>query len=190
MMDRREVLRRLATGAALPFLARLAPDELLAFGRRVHADGGAGEGLRALDPHAHRTLVAACEGILPATDTPGATAAGVDRFIDRILVDWYAASERDEFLAGLQDLDARSRARDGRDFVDTSPTEQAATLSALDHEAFAAGGGAPWFGRLKFLTIWGYCTSDVGAAVLGESPMGQGRYEGCAPAGSSHGGGS
>src|SRR4029078_5592649 len=35
------------------------------------------------------------EHILPATDTPGARAAGVDKFVDVILTDYYKAEERE-----------------------------------------------------------------------------------------------
>lgn len=186
MTDRREVLRWLATGAALPFLGRLAPDEILAFGRRVHGLNEAhlgASGWQALDAQAGRTLVAACERILPASDTPGATAAGVDRFIDRVLADWLSVPERDSFVAGLRTLDARSRDQHGREFVECSAEEQAMLLSTLDDEAASATKEDPhWFALLKELTIWGYFTSEVVATtVLHQSPLGAGRYEGCAP---------
>ncbi|HET7291033.1 MAG TPA: gluconate 2-dehydrogenase subunit 3 family protein [Vicinamibacteria bacterium] len=165
MTDRRAVLRWLASGATL---TALGPKELLALG------------WRALDLETGRTLVAACERILPAGDTPGAIEVGVDRFVDRMLADWCSPAERDDVLGGLRDLDARSRERHGRGFSACAAEEQAALLRDVDDEASAAGG---WFARLKELAIWGYFTSEeVASNVLLQSPLGAGRYEGCVPA--------
>src|SRR5437879_13742440 len=57
---------------------------------------------------APRTLSAAqlelaatlAEHIIPQTETPGARAAGVHRFVDSLVPDHYDAAERDRFLAG------------------------------------------------------------------------------------------
>src|SRR6266403_1973206 len=90
-----------------------------------------------------------------------------------------APAERERFLAGLQDLDARCRARASRDFVACSEADQVAVLTALDaaHEE--------WFDRLKYLTVYGYCTSEVGMRTLGLFPL-PWRYDGCAPVDATH----
>jgi gluconate 2-dehydrogenase gamma chain len=185
MTGRRDVLWWLATGAALPLVGRLVPGDAVAFGRRVHASTqqGGDASWQALDEATGRLLIAACEGILPASDTPGATDAGVARFIDRMLAGWYPASERDALVAGLRTLDARSRERYARAFSEIVVEDQAPLLTALDEEAHAKGEGAThWFAELKELTIWGYFTSEiVVTSILHESPMGAGRYEGCVP---------
>jgi hypothetical protein len=185
MTGRRDVLRWLATGTTLPLLGRFSPAEAHAFGRRVHASAHRpGEGSwQALDAQTGRALVAACEAILPASDTPGATAAGVDRFIDTMLADWYPARERDAVLAGLRSLDAHSRERHGQEFAEIPAEDRAALLSTLDEEARSSEKGqALWFAQLKELTIWGYFTSEIVVTqVLHESPLGPGRYEGCVP---------
>ena len=74
--------------------------------------------------------------ILPDTDTPGARAAGVPAFIDTLLADWMDDGERDRFLAGLADVDARADAAHGKRFVDLEPDQQVAILTALDAEAY------------------------------------------------------
>src|SRR5688500_6071591 len=179
-MERRELIQWLVATAGLRALESLAPQDLLALGREVHRRSGAPG--RALDAHALQTVTVAAERIIPATDTPGATDAGVAAFIDKMLADWHTSAERAQFLAGLPELDARSRARAGKDFVACSEADQVAILTALDDDARAARSGEHWFARLKYLTVYGYCTSEPGMRALGLFPS-PWRYDGCAPVG-------
>jgi gluconate 2-dehydrogenase gamma chain len=176
-MDRRDVLRGLASGAAAPLLGAVFPTELLAWGREVHAAASVSQAASGLltEP-VMRTLTVACERIIPADDTPGATAAGVPAFIARMLSDWYDPPDRARVIAGIESLDALSRTRHGRAFADCSGAEQDALLLELDRQ-----GPTHWFGTVKYLTIWGYYTSEVGVVrELGQWPS-PGRYDGCAP---------
>ena len=176
-MERRELIQWLVASAGLPCLESLAPHDLLALGRDVHRRDATG---RALDAHALQTVTVAAERVIPATDTPGATDAGVGAFIDKMLADWHTPAERDRFLAGLRELDARCRARAGKDFVDCAATDQVAVLTALDDESRSTSSGDQWFARLKYLTVYGYCTSEAGMRTLGLIPL-PWRYDGCAP---------
>ena len=76
------------------------------------------------------------EHIIPRTDTPGARDAGVERFVDSIISDYYATAERQRFLDGLADVDARARKAHGADFLKTTPPQQVALLTALDAESY------------------------------------------------------
>lgn len=169
-MERRELVRWLVATAGLPSLA---------FGRQVHR----GPLRRSLSAHVERTLAVATERVLP-----GAAEASVGAFIDKMLADWHTPAVRDRFLAGLGELDRRCRARSGKDFVDCATADQIAVLTALDDEVTALrsreGAGAAanehWFAMLKYLTVYGWCTSEPGMRSLGLYPM-AGRYDGCAP---------
>lgn len=176
-MERRDVLRGLASGAAAPLLGSLFPDELLAWGREVHRAAGAGQpAVGSLPAPVAQILTAACERIIPADDTPGATAAGVPAFIAKMLSDWYDPPERARVIAGIESLDELARARHGRAFAACASAEQDALLLELDRE-----GPTHWFGVMKYLTIWGYFTSEAGVVrELGQWPS-PGRYDGCAP---------
>jgi len=178
-MKRRELIRWLVATAGLRALDGLTPADLLALGRDVHRRVASPAARRALTAHAEQTVAIAAERILPATNTPGATDAGVSAFIEKMLADWHTPAERERFLAGLRDLDARCRARAARDFIECGEADQVAVLTALDaaHEE--------WFDRLKYLTVYGYCTSEVGQRALGLFPL-PGRYDGCAPLDAAH----
>jgi len=175
-MERRELVRWLVATAGLHALDALAPTDLLALGREVH--GSQDPALRALSPHAERTVAAAAERIIPGAD--------VTAFIDKMLADWHTPAERERFLAGLPNLDTRCRTRVGRDFIDCTAADQDAVLTTLDDEvtALRAGSGSAanrhWFAMLKYLTVYGWCTSEPGMRSLGLYPM-AGRYDGCAP---------
>jgi gluconate 2-dehydrogenase gamma chain len=76
------------------------------------------------------------EHIIPRTDTPGARDAGVERFVDSILSDYYGAAERQRFLDGLADVDERARKAHGAAFLKTTPAQQVALLTALDAQSY------------------------------------------------------
>ena len=194
-MKRRDVLRVLAGATAFPLVDRL-PDDWLALGRTVHADRRAEQGapLRALNEETLRLVTAACQRIIPADETPGAVEAGVPAFIDRVLADWCDTRERERFFEGLRALDARSRTAHKVAFADARPEHQIAMLRELDAELTAWRQTPPaapplpgvqalpahGFGMLKFLTIWGYFTSEVGQRdELGAYPPPT-RYDACA----------
>jgi hypothetical protein len=94
--------------------------------------------------------------IIPGTDTPGAVAAGVPRYMDSVV----AASPAMQAVLrpGLPQL--------GADFLSKSEAEQIAILKPLSDEVDAghvpAGSLAEVFRTLKNLTCDGYYTSQIG----------------------------
>ncbi len=186
IMHRRDFIDWLIATGGIATLGRLSADDLLTLGRDAHA-GQPDATAPVLDARAMATVIAAAERILPRTDTAGATDAGVGAFIDVMLGRWYGAADRDRFVAGLTALDARSRDRDGATFVALGAAAQEAVLATFDADvATLRRDGAPdaathWFAMLKYLTVWGYCTSEVAMRdVLHGYPLPM-RYDGNAP---------
>lgn len=192
-MERREALRLLATAAAIP----LVPGELAALLRAARAQTQATGALRTLNPQQNAVVVRMAEIILPETKTPGATAARVNEFIDLILTEWYNLDERDHFLAGLADVDGRSRARFTKDFVVLAPDQQNVIVRELDLEMAADSvveggdhsghgnhhhGPQHFFASMKELTLTGYFTSEVGATDELHFQLIPGHYDACVPA--------
>jgi gluconate 2-dehydrogenase gamma chain len=92
---------------------------------------------RALTPEQLEQVATIAEHIIPATETPGARAAGVDRFIDTMLAEYYTADERAHFLAGLAAVDARARRLYSRAFLSCGNDDQRALLEQFDRESVA-----------------------------------------------------
>ncbi len=138
-----------------------------------------------LTPAQDDLVATVAELIIPETDTPGARAARVNEFVDRMLTAGYADDERDRFLAGLADLDARAQAAGGKAFVASTTDEQTALLTALEAEAKAtrqAGAAVrSFFAVMKELTLVGFYTSEIGATQELQTVTVPGRYDGDAP---------
>ncbi len=180
VIDRREALRRAALllGGAISTPAVLG---VLA-GCDASTPVAGGWSPRALTPSQADLVAAIAERIIPETDTVGARGAEVHRFIDTMLAEYYTAPERDSFLSGLADVDARAQQACGHRFVDCPTKDQHALLEQIDREAFAsAAQPTPFFRTMKELTILGYYTSKVGATSELRHVQVPGGYDGCVP---------
>ncbi len=180
MYSRRDVLRVLGSVCAI---GALTPDQLLAVSRRTHrvlALGGPPLGF--FDIHQMHTVAAACDRIIPDTDTPGARMAECHRFAERIVADHYPTARQKRFLEGLVDLDVRSARTVQHLFVDGTAPEQDAILTAVERDAAGVSGGTFWR-DLKELTLIGYYTSRIGIEDELEVDFFPGKFDGCAPIG-------
>jgi glucoside 3-dehydrogenase (cytochrome c) hitch-hiker subunit len=213
-MDRRDVVRLLAGVVAVPILSRYSADELMGLGRCLNARAsGLEHSLGFFDPHQRATVAAMAERIIPETDTPGAGAARVPAFIELIVAEHFRDDERSGFLAGLEDIDARSRGAVKRDFLDATPADQDRILSLLESEAGPTLAEGPpekkpaepsqkpnekpaekprearqekpdekpasFWQQIKFLTIYGYYTSEIGVVQELHTVVIPGRYDPC-----------
>lgn len=224
-MRRREALKVIGAGVALPVLGQITAGELAALGVRIRSGAlpkpRVGQ-LTYLNAHQNATVTAVADLIIPRTDTPGAADVGVNEFIDLIVGNWYRDRDRGDFMVGLGRIDERARERGGRDFVELGRDDQVALLTELEAESFAlkdtqdaqaeatrepgpypypradqpdsrfsgppasgtAGGGA-WdehiFQRLKYLTLYGYYTSQGGMVEELHFRVVPGEFWGCAP---------
>jgi hypothetical protein len=174
-MQRRDVLKLLATGAVLPVFS----SPMAAFFREAQAQTGPGYKLRTLNPHQNATVVAMTDLIIPETDTPGAKVARVNEFIDVILTEWATPEERRDFLNGLAGVDKQSNELYGKDFADASPVQQTTLLRAMDDYSATEraqkrekhGNTVPEFDTqlkgnfydvFRGITLHGYYTSEIG----------------------------
>ena len=187
-MNRREILRLLATGSLLQF----APAPLLAALREARGLMQNQNSPRTLNAHQYATVRTMAEMIIPRTDTPGAADVGVPDFIDQMLTEWYDEAERTQFLSGLADVDSRSHAKFGKHFVDCVSSQQSEILLHLGKDmAKTTKTGQRFLGRrsatsadfyvmFRDLTLTGYYTSEAGATQELHFEMIPDHYDGCA----------
>lgn len=179
-VQRRDFIRLLG-GASI--ITGLDVDQLLALGRRTHRNLAAERSpLGFFDQHQMHTVAAAGERILPATDTPGAFAAECHRFTERIVAHHYAPDRQKRFQGGLVDLDARSRSVGGKLFVELDDASQDQVLAAIEADAYAAepNGTDSFWRDLKYLTLYGYYTSEIGIEEELRTNRFPGSYQGAA----------
>lgn len=129
---------------------------------------------------AQRKLVAAlAERVLPATDTPGATEAGVPAFIEKLLADWSYPAERAPIVEGLDRMDARSR-KDFRVPAAAGSPQQHDVLLRMAMEKRLVGAEG-FFEPFRQMVVAGYYTSEVGMTLEREYLPVPGRYDGSYP---------
>lgn len=168
-VSRRDVLAALLAGATLAstWTGSAAAAALKAAGAAAIVRPGLSAGEAAI-------LAAAAQVIIPATDTPGAKEAGVPQFIGALVAGWMTDDEAALFRGGLASLDDSARQRWQRGFADCTPEQGAELLQAL--RAASPYGGrtfsladrildpkAPFYLRLRDLTVLGYFTSEAGS---------------------------
>jgi Gluconate 2-dehydrogenase subunit 3 len=171
---RRGVLKTLVIGAGglttLPILgqAQAAAAGMAPMGMPAGADATAQTGPnwkpKFFDDHQNETLIALSDLIIPTTDTPGAKAAMVNRYLD-LLYNEEKKENQEEVIQALAWFDGRSLSLHNKPFVLLTAQEQTALLEPLADPAKLktedeAGGKA--FALIKELTIFGYYTSKIG----------------------------
>jgi len=194
-VDRRQFLEAVAgISSMVPALALLPAIEPGAFAASLHARAQAAGRLRTLSEAQDATLETIAEILLPQTDTVGARAVAVNRFIDLLLSESMLEADRDRFLEGLAAIDARSQSLYGAAFVAARRVDQEALIGALDgqlpvnplttaeraaleRQPITAETG---YATLKQLVVFAYFTSEPVAKGLIHSPVIPGRYDGCA----------
>ena len=188
-MQRREVLRLLATGTAL----QLAPSKWLVFAREARSLLAETQFRRTLNPHDDATLKALADMIIPRTDTPAASEAGVSEFVDLVLTEWYEPSERAHFLDGLASVDSQSRTLFQKNFIDCSTEQQGKLLTELG--AKMVEGAVPgsrrrsvqrpappktnFYSDFRRLALTAYYTSEAGATQALHYEVIPEQYQGC-----------
>lgn len=187
-MDRRDLLQWMVATGGLAAFSRFSPRDLTAMGTAAHARRDSASSVPGvLTPEERRIVTSAAECIIPRTETPGATDARVAAFVDVMLGEWYPEGDATRFRAGLATLDAASRASVGLPYAEASTAQQVQLARRFDDEVTAlrrtrgAAANEHWFAMLKYLTVWGFCTSEVGMReVLRTFPRPM-RYDGAAP---------
>jgi gluconate 2-dehydrogenase gamma chain len=150
MSTRRHLLKTAAAAVALP----------TARGQHQHADTAIVQLAKpykpkVLNPAQMEWVAKLVDLIIPRSDTPGASDAGVPAYIDRTLS--RNARTKARFLEGMTQLDTLSHQKYGSPFSALSVDRQTELLTSI--------GGEKFFKLAKDLTIDGYYTSKPGLTI-------------------------
>jgi hypothetical protein len=177
-MDRRELLKKIAllTGAAV------VGGEFFLTGCKTNHSAGllfSSGDLSLLDEIA--------ETIIPATDTPGAKAAQLGKFMEIMVTDCYTPIEQKVFTEGLVAFNGYSKKIINKQFMEATPEERITVLTSLEKEAKKynqekkEGTPSHYYTMMKQLTLWGFFTSETGMTeTLRHNPV-PGKYQGDVP---------
>lgn len=131
------------------------------------------------------------EIIIPRTDTPGATDVGVPGFIDVMLANVYAKTDRDRYMAGLAEFEAAASSEGQSGFASLKPPQQVELVKkfhdiAVAEERLRPRGQddhpqRPFILMTKELTLLGFFTSQVGATQVLQYAAVPGAWHACIP---------
>jgi hypothetical protein len=141
-----------------------------------------------LNEHQNETLIALSDVIIPSTDTPGAKAALVNRYLD-LLLSVQPTDFQTQFVNALAFIDSESQKQFAKDFRDLASEDQIWLLTAWAYPSDSDGWietegkpdpGQQHFERLKALIAAAYYGSEIGQKELGwDGEFTHGPYEGC-----------
>jgi hypothetical protein len=173
-LGRRGFLLALGVAAALPFAPRVTQE----IWRRA-SESPPPDGLT--EPY-FNIVSALADTILPPTDTPGASDAGVPAWISVVVADYYASSERTALLDGLDSIDVLAKRTEGLPFPELTVTGRERVVAVLErpnayerfvlrlersqHKPFWGTAGllarrARAYAQMKTLIVHGYFTSEI-----------------------------
>jgi hypothetical protein len=127
------------------------------------------------------------ETIIPTTDTPGAKAAEVGKFMTVYVNDCYDDKNQKTFHEGMGKLNDASNKKFNADFMKLNTQQKHDLLVALDSEQKdyqknkKKDDPQHYFRLMKELTLLGYFTSKIGATQALRYIETPGHYEGCIP---------
>ena len=152
-----------------------------------------------LNEHQNATLIALSDVIIPATETPGAKEALVNRYLD-LLLSVQPPEFQQRFAGALAFIDSESQKGFKNDFLHLTPENQKWLLNQWaferegsrwterdDRHADPADAAQQNFQLLKTLVVTGYYESEIGQTELGwDGEMTHGPYLGCEHAAGTH----
>jgi gluconate 2-dehydrogenase gamma chain len=179
MIDRRTALAGIVTMFGTGLFAPIARAAGAAQASRAPVISDGPPSVAVFTPAQRALVTALSERVIPTTDTPGAIAAGVPAFIEKLLADWALPTDREPILAGLDAIEARSQQDYRKPAAAATATEQDALLTLAMNDELPSG--ARFFEAFRQLVITGYYTSEIGMTQEREYLPVPGEYDGMYP---------
>jgi gluconate 2-dehydrogenase gamma chain len=117
--------------------------------------------------------------MIPATDTPGALAAGVPAFVRDMLEQWASPASRAEIIGVLEGIERHAWERFGASFVELQPERRHQLVRTFDGDRVSRQD--PAYGKFKYLLLIGYYHSEIGATQELRYELIPGAWRSCVP---------
>ena len=207
-LNRRELIRAALFASIAPILGpSFSVAQAVSSGLTAAARGEDGSAVLSdpnwkpafLNEHQNATLITLSDVIIPATETPGAKEALVNRYLDLIL-SVQPANFQQRFTGALAFIDSESQKEFKKDFLNLTsenqvwllnqwafPRESSRWTERNDEHGEPGDPGQQNFQLLKTLIATGYYESEIGQKELGwDGEMTHGSYLGCEHANGTH----
>ncbi|WNO52651.1 gluconate 2-dehydrogenase subunit 3 family protein [Stakelama saccharophila] len=179
MIDRRTALAGVVSMFGAGLFAPIARAAGAAKASRIPVISEGPPSIAVFTPSQRALVSALSERVIPTTDTPGAVAAEVPAFIEKMLADWAEPDDRVPILAGLQAIEARSLKDYRVSAAQATPEQQDALLTLAMNDQLP--GGEDFFEAFRQLVVTGYYTSEIGITQEREYLPVPGKYDGAFP---------
>ena len=127
---------------------------------------------------AQRELVTAiAETIIPKTDTPGASEAGVAGWMELLVQDCLPASDQKIILEGLAEVEKQAAGQFQKAYAKLTVAEQIQLLTAMENSAKQANDNKAFICQFKELTKFTYVNSEVGGTQAFDFALVPGRWD-------------
>jgi hypothetical protein len=127
----------------------------------------------------YKQLEQIADAMIPATDTPGAIAAGVPEFLRQMLTEWASERTRAELIGVLDSIERQAWSKFGAAFIELPAQRRTDVVRIVDEESIARGDAA--YRRFKYLVLVGYYQSEIGATRELRYELVPGAWRSCLP---------
>jgi gluconate 2-dehydrogenase gamma chain len=147
--------------------------------RFSRSDGLRSDARSVLSGDRYAQLEHIADAMIPATDTPGAIAAGVPEFLREMLTEWASDSTRAAFHGVLEAIERQAWSKYGSAFVELPAQRRVDVVRLVDEESIARGDAA--YRQFKYLVLVGYYQSEIGATQELRYELVPGAWRSCLP---------
>lgn len=147
--------------------------------RFSRSDGSRAGGRGALSGGQYTQLEQIADAMIPATETPGALAAGVPEFLRQMLTEWASDRTRAEVIGVLDSIERQAWSKYGAAFIELPAARRADVVRVVDEESIARRDAA--YRRFKYLVLVGYYQSEIGATRELRYELVPGAWRSCLP---------
>ncbi len=113
-----------------------------------------------IDANQERLLAAIASTIIPSTDTPGAAEVGAHLFVIKMLDDLYEKDVQQNFIKGLQQLEADTKKQLDKSFINCNSDQKQKILLDIESKKGYSKEVFGFYEIMKQRTIEGYLNSE------------------------------